>query len=954
MFYFAVTEVPLGQRRIIASIMGTRWELRMRCSTIAAAAMLLSACATVPQDAARDPVASAPTPTLPAFAIPYQETRLPNGLRLIVHEDRKAPIVAVNVWYHVGSKDEPPGKTGFAHLFEHLMFNGSENWRDEYFKPFERVGATEINGTTWLDRTNYFENVPTTALDMALWMESDRMGHLVGAIDQKTLDEQRGVVQNEKRQGDNQPYGRSWEWLQRASFPEGHPYRWETIGSMDDLNAASLADVKEWFANYYGAANVTLVLAGDIDMATARAKVERYFGDIPAGPPVSRREVWIAPRSSSTRDLMQDRVAQTRIMRSWNVPPFGSDAAQQLAIAADVLGGGKTSRLYKRLVYDEKLASSVSASVEAFEIAGLFVIQADLQPGADAARVEAIVDEETQRLIAEGPRADELQRAKIGYASGLIRGAERIGGFSGKSSLLAECAVFTGDPGCTAKGLATVERATATDVQSAARTWLAQGDYTLTIEPYPQYKTVAGGVDRSHGPPQVEQFPSLNFPVIERGRLSNGIPVVLAERHSVPVVDVQMLFDAGYAADQGGKLGASSFAMSMLDEGTERMDSLEIARRRESLGAQIAAGSTLDTSTVALSALKSTLPESLDLYADVIRRPAFRDADIARLRGQWLSAIEQEKTAPVSLALRVLPPLLYGPEHPYAIPFTGSGTEASIRSLTRDDLVRFHEQWIAPDRAAILVTGDTTLGEILPMLEQRFANWQSPGGTRPAKAVTTVPPPPTPRVYLMDRPGSQQSVIIAGRVSVPGTTPNWLPIETMNAAFGGTFTSRLNMNLREEKHWAYGAGSLMFDAIGPQPWLMYAPVQTDKTAEAIAEMQREVRDYVGRSPVTAAEIQKIKDERVRSLPGRFETGDAVMGALVDIVVFHRPDDEVQTLKARIEALSLDEVRSAARQVIDPTGLTWLVVGDLERIEPGIRKLGLGEIVVLDADGQPRR
>ncbi|HEX7111297.1 MAG TPA: pitrilysin family protein, partial [Mizugakiibacter sp.] len=302
--------------------------------------------------------------------IPYTRFQLPNGLTVVVHEDHKAPIVAVSVWYHVGSSYEPTGKTGFAHLFEHLMFQGSENHKDEYFRPFELVGATGMNGTTWLDRTNYFETVPTTALDMALWMESDRMGHLLGAIGQPELDEQRGVVQNEKRQGENQPYGRAFEDIQANAFPANHPYHHDTIGSMADLNAASLSTVKQWFRDYYGAANTTLVLVGDITPEQAREKAMQYFGDIPAGPQVPRPQPWITQRDQSTRGTMTDNVAQTRIYREWNTP--GLDAAGNdrlmLELATEVLGGSKTSRLYQRLVYQDKLADSVSVGNMSFEL----------------------------------------------------------------------------------------------------------------------------------------------------------------------------------------------------------------------------------------------------------------------------------------------------------------------------------------------------------------------------------------------------------------------------------------------------------------------------------------------------------------------------------------------------------------------------------------------------------
>ena len=365
--------------------------------------------------------------------IPYQKFVLANGLTVIVHEDHKAPIVAVNVWYHVGSKNETPGKTGFAHLFEHLMFGGSEHAKGRYIDAMERIGATALNGTTGEDRTNYFENVPTSALDYTLWMESDRMGHLLGSLDQRTLDLQRGVVQNEKRQDENGPYGIVEELITKNTYPAGHPYSWTVIGEMADLDAASMKDVRQWFKTYYGPSNVVLVLAGDIDAKTAREKVEKYFGDIPPGPPVARQRVWIAKMTGTHRQVAQDRVPQARLHKVWNIPQYGSADADYLKLVGDCLSWGKTSRLYKRLVYDDQIATSVSASASANEIGGQFYLTATASPGKDLAVVEKEADEELARFLKDGPTADELQRAKTRYEAVLIRGMERIGGFGGKA-----------------------------------------------------------------------------------------------------------------------------------------------------------------------------------------------------------------------------------------------------------------------------------------------------------------------------------------------------------------------------------------------------------------------------------------------------------------------------------------------------------------------------------------
>ncbi len=914
--------------------------------------------------------------------IPYEEFTLPNGLRVIVHEDRKAPVVAVNIWYHVGAKDEPLGKSGFAHLFEHLMFQGSENHRDEFFAPFEKVGATNQNGTTNQDRTNYFQNVPTTALDMALWMESDRMGHFLGAVDQALLDEQRGVVKNEKRQGENQPYGQVWDALSRASYPKAHPYHHSVIGSMADLDAASLDDVKGWFRDWYGPNNAVLVLAGDIDATVAKEKVTRYFGDIPASITVPKIAPDPAPRKASTRETMSDRVAQARIYRVWNVPQFGTADLGHLQLVAQALGGSKSSRLDKRLVHEEKLADSVSAGAWGGELGSTFAIIVNANSPENVEKIEKILDEEIKRLIADGPTADELERARTVFQAGFVRGIERIGGFGGKADALAQCATFTGNPGCFRDSQKVLAEATADALQKAAATWLAQGDHTLVVmpgdapptpaedaphvageaqadkdkvlTPDPKYTVVATDVDRSKGVPETTSYPDLSFPALQRARLKNGIGVVLAERHEIPVVQVSMEFAGGYTADVGRTLGTASFAMAMMDESAAGMDALALADRAQALGANVGAGASLDGSNVYVSALADKLEPSLDLFADVILRPDFAEKEIERVRQAWIAGIRQEKTRPNGVANRLLPPLLYGEGHPYAIPFSGTGNEASIASLKRDDLVAFHRDIIRPDNATIIVVGDTTLAQIVPLLEARFGTWKAPRGKLKLPKVDAVALPAKPRVYLVDQPGAVQANILVGQVVNSTMDPAALDFDLANGVLGGKFSSRLNMKLREEKQWAYGAYSYASGAKGQRPWIAYAPVQIDKTADAIVELRNDIAAFATNDrPASEAEVDNIKVNNVRSLPGAYETAGAVMSAIGGIVRYQRPDDYVTTLKQRTEATSLDAVRQAAG-LIKPQALTWVIVGDLKQIEEPVRSLELGDVVVLDADGRKLR
>jgi zinc protease len=880
--------------------------------------------------------------------IPYQKFVLDNGLTVIVHEDHKAPIVAINVWYHVGSKNEKPGKTGFAHLFEHLMFGGSEHAKGRYIDAMERIGATDLNGTTNSDRTNYFEDVPTSAVDYTLWMESDRMGHLLGALDQKTLDLQRGVVQNEKRQGENQPYGVTRQLITQNTYPAGHPYSWTTIGDMADLDAASMKDVQEWFKTYYGPSNVVIALAGDIDAKTAREKVEKYFGDIPAGPPVAHQEVWVAKMTGAHRQKVQDRVPQARIYKVWNMPEYGSADADYLDLVSDCLSQGKTSRLYKRLVYDDQIATSANAFVNLSEIGGQFRIQVTARPGQDLGQVEKETDEELARFLKDGPTPEELQRVKTQHEAEFIRGIERIGGFGGKSDRLAINQVFRGSPDAYKISLKRVREATPEDLKAAANRWLSDGVYILEVRPFPEYKTASTGADRSKAP-EPGTPPELKLPKLQRATLSNGLKLILAERHEIPLVNFWMETDAGFAADQFAAPGTAALTSSLLDGGTSTRTALQISDQLAMLGAELQASSNLDLSTVSLSALKTKLDPSLELFADVILNPVFPEEDFKRQQKQQLAAIEREQNTPVQMALRVFPGLLYGPGHAYGNPLTGSGTKASVSKMMREDLVKFHQTWFRPNNATLIVAGDTTLAELAPKLEKLFAGWKQ--GQVPKKNIKSVPLTAKSVVYLMDKPGALQSVIIAGQIAPATANPKEIAIEAMNDGFGGMFSSRLNGNLREDKHWSYGARSLLWAARAQRPFIALAPVQTDKTKESMVEMNKEFHDILGKRPISAEELASIQANETLSLPGSRETLNEVGASISDLVQYGLPDDYYETFAGKVRALKTTDVDDAAKTVIHPDNLIWVVVGDRSKIEAGIRELGLGEMKLLDAEGK---
>lgn len=888
-----------------------------------------------------------------AIDIPFEQFTLPNGLRVVVHTDHKAPVVAVSVWYDVGSKHEPKGQTGFAHLFEHLMFNGSENAPGDFFEPLKQVGATDLNGTTYFDRTNYFETVPTAALEQALYLESDRMGWLTGAISQAVLDEQRGVVQNEKRQGDNEPYGLVRYKMIEGVFPDGHPYGHSTIGSMADLDRASLQDVKNWFRDHYGPNNAVLVLAGDIDVPAAKRLATKYFGPIKRGPesvaPPAPVPVLAQPKS----EVMKDQVAAPLVVKSWPVPGLNDPAAPALEVAASVLGGLASSRFDNALVKGDKTAVQVSASYSDFAQVGTFTINAVVRPGVDPATVSRRLDELVAEFVRNGPTPDEVQRMLTTTISRRIGGLESVGGFGGKAVALAEGALYSGDPGFYKKQLAALAAQTPASVKAAAQKWLTRPAYSLTVvpgardayeeaqvpPPAAQTKAPETPVKGTRPPmPPVGEVSGLSFPAVQRARLANGMELVYAQRDTVPITQMVASFDAGAAADVAGKLGTQGMMLAMLDEGTARFNSIQLAEVKERLGLDIFTGSSADRTTVSFRAPSANLTAALDIWADLLRAPTFPESELSRVRAQLLTQIAQEQTDPEGIEQRIVPPILYGPAHPYA-KNQGSGDAAAVAALTRADLIAYHRAWLRPDKAKVFVVSDRPMAEVKAGLDRALAGWTAQGaaGTKVFREDRMMP---AARIVLVDRPNSPQSRITGVQRTGLRGTQDLLPVVTANDALGGDFLGRINMDLREDKHWSYGAYGGFARHVEAAPYQLSAPVQADKTGASIAAMKSEIGAFVGSKPMTEAEFQRTITGATRSLAGDFETSGAVLAAMQANDLYRRPDDYYATITQRYRAMTRDELNGAIRSVIDPNRFIWVVIGDAKTVRPQLDTLGL--------------
>jgi predicted Zn-dependent peptidase len=934
------------------------------------AGLLLGACATLPAPAevtgapSRLAKAQSPAPLsdlVRQVDIPFKTFTLDNGLRVVVHEDRKAPVVALSAWYNVGSKDEPVGQTGLAHLFEHIgLFNGTENVPGGLMEPLRQMGATDWNGTTHFDRTNYFQTVPTTALEQALYMESDRMGHLLGALTQERLDNQRGVVQNEKRQGDNQPYGLAFYSILEALFPEGHPYRHSVIGSMADLDAASMEQVRTWFRENYGPNNAVLVLAGDIDPATARTLVQKYFGHIPRGPVNEPAQASVPTLPALVSERMTDRVANTRLYRTWAVPGRFDEQAVPLDIAAMALGGLSSSRLGNALVRGDQTAVSVSSSYLGLQRVGIFFVTVDVKPGVDAAAVERRLDEIIRDFTATGPTEDEVRRVATSEVSGQIYGLEQVGGFTGKAVALAEGELYAKDPGFYRRELMNYAAAKPDQVRKAAQRWLSRPVHALRVDPgaRPEYKETSASA-KTAAPaasklavtprppmPPVGDVPNIDFPEIERATLSNGIPVIYARRATVPAVRIAMEFDAGNAADPAQALGTQSLMLGLLTEGTTSRTSVQIAEEQERLGASVSAAAAQDRTVLSLSALSPNLAPSLDLFADIVRNPAFAPAEVERLRARQLSRIGSELTSPAGMAQRALFPALYGNTHPYGRPLSGTGDAAAVKAVSRDDLISFHRRWIRPDAAQIFAVGDIPLADLVRQLESRLGSWQNPSEPRGTKNFAAAPAGGRSRIILIDRPQSPQSMILAGTVlPVTGTSEEVLAVTAANEVLGGDFLARINQDLRETRGWSYGVQTSVQMMENRLPLLIQAPVQTNQTGPSVQALVEHFRGFTTNKGVTPAELKRVISGNTRQLAGRFETSSAILSAMRSNALYRRPDNFWETVAGRYRAMSTQTLDQAARQSIDPGNLVFVVVGDAAVVRPQLEKVGLPVEVV---------
>ncbi|HXF49060.1 MAG TPA: pitrilysin family protein [Verrucomicrobiae bacterium] len=896
----------------------------------------------------------------------FEKYQLPNGLEVILSEDHRLPLVAVNLWYHVGPANEDPGRTGFAHLFEHMMFQGSKHVEgDSHFKLLEASGASDINGTTDFDRTNYFETLPSNQLELALWLEADRMGFLLDKLTQANLSNQQDVVRNERRQSvENRPYGIVEEEMFHQLYPSNHPYYASVIGSHADIQAAQLEDVKKFFKLFYAPNNASLAIVGDIDIAKTKKLVEKYFGSLKRGADVPKLNVTTPPITSERRTVVADRIELPRVYMAWITPSIFKEGDAEGGVAAQILGGGKSSRLYKKLVYEKQIAQDVLAEQYSLILGSVFYVQVTARPGHSAEEIEAAINEELELLRSQGPTEAEVERAKNVIETGIIRGLETLGGFGGVADRLNMYNHYLGTPDYLQQDISRYRKVTPVSVQNFAQTYLRNenravvhgvpGTPNLGPEvPIPQLDSaqMASGAEsinlaepwRSEVPKAAAER-ALKLPVPESFKLSNGLTIIYNQRPWLPITSARLVFKTGSDANPLDKPGLANFTVAMLDEGTKTRSALQIADEVAGLGASLSTSSTMDASQVAIQSLTKNFSKVLDLLADVVLNPSFPEEEIERQRASRLAGLVQERENPSAVANRVMARVLYGANHPYGYPEIG--TEAAIKATTRDDMYGFWQKNFVPNNAALVVAGSISKNELKALAGAAFASWK-PGA--PAAPQLGNPATTPAKVVIVDKPGAPQTQLRVAAIGLPRSTPEYAALQVANGILGGLFSSRINLNLRERNGYSYGAFSTFVYRRAAGPFLIATGVRTDVTGPAVEEIYKEI-NRMSAEPVTADELALSKQSLVRSLPGDFETSSSAAGTFSNLYIYDLGLDYYSKFPAMVSAVDAATVQATAKKHLRLDKMVVVAVGDKTKIRPELEKLNLGSIEVRDTEG----
>jgi len=896
----------------------------------------------------------------------YEKYTLQNGLDVILSEDHRLPMVAVDIWYHVGPAYEAAGRTGFAHLFEHMMFEGSKHVAArQHFQVLESIGGTTLNGTTDFDRTNYFETVPANELETSLWLESDRMGYLLDTLDQAKLTNQQDVVRNERRQSiENVPYGIVGEAVFHSLYPKGHPYYADVMGSHEDIQSAKLEDVRNFFRQYYAPNNASLAIAGDFDAAATRQLVQKYFGPFKRGPEVPKVTVQTPQITAERRGVIKDHVELPRVYMAWITPPFFKEGDADADVTANALGGDKSSRLYKKLVYEKQIAQDVAAEQQSLVLGSAFQIIVTARPGHKPEEIEAAIDEEMSSYLQNGPEQKEIERARNTFESRHLEGLEVLGGFGGVADTLNEYNYYVNDPGYLAKDLERYQRVTPATAKAFANAYLKKNQRVVVYGvpgepdlgppvPTPAPTKVAAGASPEavnadeqwrKDRPKPAATHAMQLPTPKSFTLDNGLTVIYNERPGMPVVAASLVVNTGGESNPIARPGLANFAVGMLNQGTATRNALQIADDTAQIGASMDTSSTKDDSSITVQALRKNFPAALDLLADVALHPNFPQAEVERERASRIAGFAQQRQDPDAIASVVAVSALFGPKSSYG--FIESGTEESVKTITRDDLVGFWKQSFVPNNAALIVAGAISETDLRALVDKTFGMWQK--GTPMPSALGT-PAMTAARVLIGDKPGAPQTAMFIATLGAPRSTPDYAAMNVMNTALGGLFSSRINLNLREGHGYTYGAFSQFIFRRNTGPFWISSGIRTDATAPAIAETLQEIA-RISAAPMPPEELAMARDSLTRSLPSSFETSGSTVGSLAELFTFNLGLDYYSKYPALISAVTAEAAQAAAKKYLQADKMIVVLVGDRAKFEPAVRKLNLGAFEFRNPDG----
>ncbi|SEL32250.1 zinc protease [Roseateles sp. YR242] len=897
--------------------------------------------------------------------VKLEKVKLANGFEVILVEDHRLPLVAFNLWVHAGPRNEAKGQTGFAHLFEHLMFAGTRHIpRGQADQIIDAAGGTDSNGSTDFDRTNYFFTLPSNQLELGLWLKSDMLGYMIDEVDSVSLANQQDVVRNERRQSvENRPYGIVEEALFHALYPEDHPYYASVIGSHADIQSIQLRDVKAFARRYYRPNNATLVLAGDFNPADARKLVEKYFGPLKAGEAVPPVQVAQPKITEEKRIAVTDRIELSRLNIAWQTPAVFQPGDAEMDVASHVLGGGKSSRLYKTLVYDKQLAQSVSVQQYSLSLGSVFNIEIVARPGKSLEEIEKLVDDAVADISQNPPTPEEMARARAAIETGLLTRLEKLQGLADQINYYNQQA---GDPNYIAKDLGRYQAMTGAQVRDVAAQQLKKqsrvviyatpGEQQLAAEvATPPAPTKAGKNEREslnadaawrHQQPKGGKAKALSLPDGHRFTLANGLTVIHVANPGLPLASATLVVHAGQTTNPADKPGLASFTAAMLQQGTQSRSAQQIADESGNLGATLTSSSSRDEARVEVSSLKTNFAQSLALLADVTQNPAFAETEVARLKGERLAALAQQREQAPAVASLVGNRVVYGDGHPLAA--NGLGTEASIAATDTVALRQFWQAHYRPDEAALVVAGDLTEAELRPLAEKLFGGWVKP--TSAAPTVNAAPARPVAaRVVLVDKPGSPQTALAVVSPGPKAGVPVATDIKVMNAALGGLFTSRINTQLREVKGYTYGIYSGFSLNRDSGTFGIRGSVRTDVTGPALSDMFKEI-DGIRAKPMGAAELNRVRNAQLLALPGLFDTNRVVASTYASEWAVGQPADSITSLPRKYSAVTAASALQAARTYVDPTGLIVVAVGDKSKVLPQLQTWGRTPLEVRDVNG----